>query len=57
MVPERKVLVLYGSETGTAQDVAERINREAKCHHFTSRVMALNDYPMVHFYCTQYIKC
>lgn len=46
MVPESKMLVLYGSETGTAQDVAERINREAKCHHFTSRVMALNDYPM-----------
>lgn len=27
---EDGVLILYGSETGTAQDVAERIWREAK---------------------------
>lgn len=27
---ERKFLVLYGSQTGTAQEVAERIWREAK---------------------------
>ena len=28
--PARRVLVLYGSETGNAQDVAERVVREAK---------------------------
>lgn len=26
----RKLVILYGSETGTAQDVAERIWRESK---------------------------
>ncbi|KZS12417.1 NADPH-dependent diflavin oxidoreductase 1 [Daphnia magna] len=29
MVKERNILVLYGSQTGTAQDLAERIGREA----------------------------
>ena len=31
---DRKLLVLYGSQTGTAQAVAERIGREAKRLHF-----------------------
>lgn len=26
---ERELLILYGSQTGTAQDLAERIGREA----------------------------
>jgi hypothetical protein len=29
MIFERNLLVLYGSQTGTAQDLAERIGREA----------------------------
>ncbi|NXL67286.1 NDOR1 oxidoreductase, partial [Chordeiles acutipennis] len=39
---ERKLLVLFGSQTGTAQDVAERIGREAKRRHFQCRVEALD---------------
>ena len=34
MEDHRKLLVLYGSQTGTAQAVAERIGREAKRLHF-----------------------
>lgn len=30
MSPPRQMLVMYGSQTGTAQAVAERIGREAK---------------------------
>ncbi|KAK6196081.1 hypothetical protein SNE40_001376 [Patella caerulea] len=46
MTDERRFLVLYGSQTGTAQDVAERVNREAKRRHFSSKVMALDSFPV-----------
>ncbi|KAM6316409.1 NADPH-dependent diflavin oxidoreductase 1 isoform 5-T5 [Podargus strigoides] len=41
---EQKLLVLFGSQTGTAQDIAERIGREAKRRHFQCRVEALDSY-------------
>ncbi|XP_073171096.1 NADPH-dependent diflavin oxidoreductase 1 isoform X2 [Lepidochelys kempii] len=41
---ERRLLVLFGSQTGTAQDTAERIGREAKRRHFRCRVEALDSY-------------
>uniref|UniRef100_A0A8C5WM58 NADPH-dependent diflavin oxidoreductase 1 n=1 Tax=Leptobrachium leishanense TaxID=445787 RepID=A0A8C5WM58_9ANUR len=41
---ERSILVLYGSQTGTAEDVAERIGREATRRHFTCRVEALDSF-------------
>ena len=44
---ERKLLVLYGSQTGTAQDVAERIMREGKRRHFSARCVALDNYNLV----------
>uniref|UniRef100_A0A670YNY4 NADPH-dependent diflavin oxidoreductase 1 n=1 Tax=Pseudonaja textilis TaxID=8673 RepID=A0A670YNY4_PSETE len=55
----RKMLVLYGSQTGTAQDAAERVGREAKRCHFHCKVEALDDYqvanlihePLVIFVC------
>lgn len=46
---ERRLLVLYGSQTGTAQDVAERVGREAKRRHFTARVLAMDEYEIVSF--------
>lgn len=44
MSSPRRVLVLYGSETGNAQDVAERIVREAKARHFSPIVMPMDAY-------------
>uniref|UniRef100_A0A8C6K2Q6 NADPH-dependent diflavin oxidoreductase 1 n=1 Tax=Melopsittacus undulatus TaxID=13146 RepID=A0A8C6K2Q6_MELUD len=41
---ERKLLVLFGSQTGTAQDTAERIGREAKRRHLQCTVEALDSY-------------
>ncbi|XP_062446971.1 NADPH-dependent diflavin oxidoreductase 1 isoform X1 [Rhea pennata] len=41
---ERKLLILFGSQTGTAEDTAERIGREAKRRHFQCRVEALDSY-------------
>ncbi|XP_076454641.1 NADPH-dependent diflavin oxidoreductase 1-like [Babylonia areolata] len=42
----RRLLILYGSQTGTAQDTAERLGREAKRRWFSVKVSALDDYPV-----------
>lgn len=39
-----RILVLYGSQTGTAQDVAEQIWRESRQWGFEGPVLALEDY-------------
>ena len=44
MSPPRQLWVMYGSQTGTAQAVAERIGREAKRLHFQTKVKTMNDY-------------
>ena len=46
--PERRLLILYGSQTGTAQDVAERIGREGKRRHFRVRVCSMDGYEKVY---------
>lgn len=43
---DRKILILYGSQSGTAQDVAERLWREAKYYQFCGPVMCMDDYPV-----------
>jgi len=43
----RKISVLFGSQTGTAQEVAERIGREAKRRYLSVGVLALDDYNVV----------
>ncbi|KAG2188762.1 hypothetical protein INT44_003901 [Umbelopsis vinacea] len=40
----RKILILYGSETGCAQDTAERIGRQSRRRHFKTRVIAMDEY-------------
>ncbi|XP_055908983.1 NADPH-dependent diflavin oxidoreductase 1 isoform X2 [Eupeodes corollae] len=39
-----RLLVLYGSQTGTAQDVAEKIWRQSKSYSFTGPFMSMDDY-------------
>ncbi|XP_016283590.2 NADPH-dependent diflavin oxidoreductase 1 isoform X3 [Monodelphis domestica] len=41
------ILILFGSQTGTAQDVAERIGREARRKRLQCRVQALDSYDVV----------
>ncbi|XP_066436130.1 NADPH-dependent diflavin oxidoreductase 1 isoform X2 [Eleutherodactylus coqui] len=41
---ERRILVLYGSQTGTAEDMAERLGKEARRRHFTCRVDAIDSH-------------
>ncbi|EFC43919.1 predicted protein [Naegleria gruberi] len=40
----RKICVLYGSQSGCAQEVAERIQREAKRRYLSVKLSALDDY-------------
>ena len=47
---ERRVLILYGSQTGTAQDVAEKLARESKRRHFNVTVSSLDSYDIVSMY-------
>ncbi|EXF85653.1 flavodoxin [Colletotrichum fioriniae PJ7] len=41
-LPGRSMLVLYGSETGNAQDIAEEIGRNAQRLHFKTKVDEMN---------------
>jgi sulfite reductase alpha subunit-like flavoprotein len=40
--PGRSALVVYGSETGNAQDVAEEVGALAERLHFTTQISELN---------------
>ena len=42
----RPLLVLFGSQTGTAQEVAERIGREGDRLHFTTRVTSMDTFSL-----------
>ena len=42
----RPLLVLYGSQTGTVQEVAERIGREGARLHFNTRVTSMDSFPL-----------
>ena len=44
---DQHLVVLYGSQTGTACDVAERVGREARRRHFKVKVMDLDSYQVV----------
>ncbi|KAI9316606.1 hypothetical protein BX666DRAFT_2019230 [Dichotomocladium elegans] len=44
MQSNRDLLILFGSETGCAEDVAERIGRQARRRRFRARVLAMDNY-------------
>ncbi|XP_013114598.2 NADPH-dependent diflavin oxidoreductase 1 [Stomoxys calcitrans] len=41
-----RLLILYGSQTGTAQDVAEQLWRSSKSYGFEGPVLPMDDYPV-----------
>ena len=43
----RELTILFGSQTGTAEEVAERIGREGKRRHFFCKVCAMDDFELV----------
>ena len=44
---ERRLTVLFGSQTGTAEDVAARVGREGRRRRFQTVVAAMDDYDKV----------
>lgn len=46
-LPGRSVLVLYGSETGNSQDVAEELGKMAQRLHFKTKVEEMNSLSLV----------
>ena len=42
--PTRRLLILYGSQTGTAQDIAHQISRGARRLHFQTEICTMDDY-------------
>jgi len=52
---ERDMLILYGSQTGTAADNAERIWREAKCRHFQTSICAMDSYSIADLVKQKYV--
>ncbi|XP_026681100.1 NADPH-dependent diflavin oxidoreductase 1-like, partial [Diaphorina citri] len=46
MMSSHKLLILYASQTGTAQEVAERIWRESKNHGFDGPISSMDDHPI-----------
>ena len=51
------LLVLYGSQTGTAQDTAQRIGRQAKRRWLQVQVLPLDTYNVVSVPCLSSAKC
>lgn len=51
----RKLTILYGSQTGTAQDLAEHIWRESKRYHFSGTVMPMDKYDIQQLIYEQYV--
>lgn len=45
----RSLLILYASETGTAQDAADRIARQLRRIDFRCRVLSMDAYSVVNF--------
>ncbi|CAK5268795.1 unnamed protein product [Mycena citricolor] len=42
----RDILILYATETGTAQDAAEKVARHCRRIHFTCRVLSTDEYSL-----------
>lgn len=40
----KKFMILYGSETGTAQKLSELIWRDARCRKIPCQVLSMDDY-------------
>jgi sulfite reductase alpha subunit-like flavoprotein len=44
---ERSLTVLYATQSGNAQDVAERIGRQARRRHVHARIHSMDEYDIV----------
>lgn len=44
---ERRITILYGSQTGTAEEVAEGLARDASRKHFAVEISSLDEFDIV----------
>lgn len=51
---ERALTVLYATQSGNAQDVAERIGRQARRRHVHARLYSMDEYDIVSMRYRQY---
>uniref|UniRef100_A0A2M4CSH7 NADPH-dependent diflavin oxidoreductase 1 n=1 Tax=Anopheles darlingi TaxID=43151 RepID=A0A2M4CSH7_ANODA len=54
---ERKLTILYGSQSGTAQDLAEQIWRESKMYHFRGNVLPMDEYDVSELISERFVVC
>ncbi|XP_058055576.1 NADPH-dependent diflavin oxidoreductase 1 [Anopheles bellator] len=53
----RKLTILYGSQSGTAQDLAEQIWRESKMYHFRGNVLPMDEYDVSELIGERFVVC
>lgn len=41
------ILILYGSQTGTAEDYGQRLSRESRRRHFSVELSSMDEYDKV----------
>uniref|UniRef100_A0AAG5CYL5 NADPH-dependent diflavin oxidoreductase 1 n=1 Tax=Anopheles atroparvus TaxID=41427 RepID=A0AAG5CYL5_ANOAO len=54
---ERKLTILYGSQSGTAQDLAEQIWRESKMYYFRGNVLPMDEYDVSELISERFVVC
>ncbi|XP_053670294.1 NADPH-dependent diflavin oxidoreductase 1 [Anopheles nili] len=54
---DRKLTILYGSQSGTAQDLAEQIWRESKMYHFRGHVLPMDEYDVSQLISERAVVC
>ncbi|XP_052891599.1 NADPH-dependent diflavin oxidoreductase 1 [Anopheles moucheti] len=54
---ERKLTILYGSQSGTAQDLAEQIWRESKMYFFRGNVLPMDEYDVSDLIGERFVVC
>ncbi|XP_053667571.1 NADPH-dependent diflavin oxidoreductase 1 [Anopheles marshallii] len=54
---ERKLTILYGSQSGTAQDLAEQIWRESKMYFFRGNVLPMDEYDVSQLIGERFVVC
>jgi sulfite reductase alpha subunit-like flavoprotein len=56
-LPDKRILILYGSETGNSQDSAEELQRLAERLHFETDVFEMDDVRLVGLSSLCFLNC
>ena len=56
-MPDRPLLILFGSQTGTAEEVADRLAAESLRWHFAPRVVPMEEYDVARLPGEPFVVC